>query len=397
MAFPDHQPKPEHKDGSFYVHRFAHRGRSYTIFKRVNSKSAPYYIRLQRGKKRYKQSLETSIQLPAVDRAKLYIDSIFEQKWEIIAQVKARHHVATLEQVLEIYRRSHGIARRSAMNNELAMLSIFKRTRSKEPDPKLIRLDAVNKNLAIEYQDLTAAEYCKSQEDAAAYREARDRAYRSSRSTINQARSIFSRRADNDMIARYKEAGLVIPECVINFLEVRLRGRPTKREYNQPDDAVIEETFKKIEQFAEDDPDVYRAFWLAVGAGLRRGEIQRVRWEHFVARDGIMWISGGIGKDGQQIEVPIQDKAWKKLESKEKTGFVLRTRHLWWAKRLNAWMRGLGWNTEKKMHELRSYVGSLIYRKSPQAAMKFMRHKSIKVTEEYYVRYGADAAPVNVL
>jgi hypothetical protein len=31
------------------------------------------------------------------------------------------------------------------------------------------------------------------------------------------------------------------------------------------------------------------------------------------------------------------------------------------------------------------------------AAMKFMRHKSIKVTEKFYVRYGGKAIPTNVL
>jgi hypothetical protein len=31
------------------------------------------------------------------------------------------------------------------------------------------------------------------------------------------------------------------------------------------------------------------------------------------------------------------------------------------------------------------------------AAMRFMRHKSIRVTETFYVRYGKTAQPVDVL
>ena len=38
-----------------------------------------------------------------------------------------------------------------------------------------------------------------------------------------------------------------------------------------------------------------------------------MRWEYFVERDGFTWISGGIGKDGQAIEVPLQQKAGSHL------------------------------------------------------------------------------------
>jgi len=53
----------------------------------------------------------------------------------------------------------------------------------------------------------------------------------------------------------------------------------------------------------------------------------------------------------------------------------------------------IGWKTEKKLHELRAYVGSLIYLKDPVAAMKFMRHASIRITEQSYARYGKVKTP----
>jgi hypothetical protein len=66
-------------------------------------------------------------------------------------------------------------------------------------------------------------------------------------------------------------------------------------------------------------------------------------------------------------------------------------------RRVGFWLDKQGWKTEKKMHELRAYIGSLIYQVDHMAAMKFMRHKSIKVTEKFYVRYGGKAIPTNVL
>jgi integrase len=128
------------------------------------------------------------------------------------------------------------------------------------------------------------------------------------------------------------------------------------------------------------------------------GRIQRLRWEHLIERDGAVWVSGGIGKDGEKIEVPMQSRAVTAIASlRQVKGFVIKERGLEWAKRINWWMKGLGWQTEKKLHELRAYVGSMIYQVSPVQAMRFMRHKSIRVTEQFYCRYGKNQKPVYVL
>ncbi len=63
----------------------------------------------------------------------------------------------------------------------------------------------------------------------------------------------------------------------------------------------------------------------------------------------------------------------------------------------NKWLGAQGWKTEKKMHELRAYVGSLIYQLSPHAAKAFMRHKSIRTTELFYCHYGKAATVPAVL
>ena len=68
-----------------------------------------------------------------------------------------------------------------------------------------------------------------------------------------------------------------------------------------------------------------------------------------------------------------------------------------WARRLNLWLRRAGWRSEKKMHELRAYIGSMLYQANPLFAMKFMRHSSIRITEQFYCRYGKPLQPIDVL
>lgn len=389
---------PKNEPGTHrWTCEFIYRGRPYRIFKRRDAIVAPYYFRIQKEKGRHKQCLETPVQNVAIKRAKRVIDLVFDSKWEEMERIKVRHRASSLGKVLEVYRKIHGIKARSARNNELAILLIVRRCLGKDFDPRLISLTYLEKSLPYRFQDITAADYCAGLTDDGALREARERAFRSSRSTLNQARSLFSRRPEHDLIERYKQAGLHIPDCVKDFMTVKLRGKLVKSDYHPPGDDVIQKTFDRITEVERFDLNLFKAFWLDVGAGLRRSEIGRVDWSHCIERDGFVWISGGIGKDGERIEVPIQDRAWSALKIHRKPrGPIIEGEKLEWSKRLNNWMRCLGWETEKKMHELRAYVGSLIYQKDPLAAKKFMRHKTIAVTELFYVHYG-DARPVNVL
>jgi integrase len=57
-------------------------------------------------------------------------------------------------------------------------------------------------------------------------------------------------------------------------------------------------------------------------------------------------------------------------------------------RRISAWMRALGWKTQKTNHALRAYSGSLIAMKfGIYRASAWLRHKSIKVTESAYSHF----------
>jgi integrase len=381
---------------------FQYQGRTYQLYKRIEHRDAPWQIRFEYATKQHRKSLETNVWKVAVTNAKIYIDSVKAVKWEIakaqVRGVKAAPKVAaTMGEVEPLYRQFAKIG--SIDNNVWAMGKVLKTVFNvKGEEWKKISLDHVNELLVVKFQNAMIDEYRKDAEkNEPAQRQATELAKRSSKSIINQARSFFNK--DKSLVKLYTEAGLYIPPCVTEFMTVKVQGKIDKGEYLAPPDSVVQAAFTEIGKVALRDPNVFIAFWFATGAGLRRGEIRQCRWEYLVERNGITWISGGIGKDGKTIEVPMQKTALEALAPFRKAeGRIMGTEMgLEFAKRLNSWMKFQGWNTEKKMHELRAYVGSLIYQQSPLACMRFMRHKSIAITEKFYVRYGKTASIPDVL
>jgi integrase len=381
---------------SLWVHSFIFQGRTFTIHKRIQSKDAPYYIRLMIKGRIYKKSLEVNSKQEAIDRAKVFVESVLTGKWKAVETLKVRRGASTLAQLLEVYRAIAKVQPITLKNNQDAVRWIF-RTVQGDYEPTHIPLTAFCGTLVSRFQQI-----CQERAEAGgietpdARREARERALRTSRSVIRQARSLFNRR--HRMLDQYEARGLVIPRRHIEeFMSCRVEGRDRKPEYFPPSDEVVQQAFAAIED-QKHQPKIYIAFWLAVGAGLRRGEIGRMRWEYIVERQGRAWISGSLGKDGERIEVPLQDRAAKALEPFRKPeGKCIEQESLEWARKLNNWMESQGWSTEKKMHELRAYTGSLIYQQDPIWAMMFLRHKSIKQTEGFYVRYSKGHKSIQVL
>lgn len=303
----------------------------------------------------------------------------------------------SLQQVIDLYLLVATVSRRTARNNVLSMLKILERVAGNKVSPKAVPLKMLTRSLAERFQEACVRDYQASAlPDEPSQREAKDRALRSSRSTLNQARSLFACR-DMDLMDRYAREGLVIPESVQDFMRCKVRGKLTKHDYNRPPDEVIERALTEIENLKDDIP-VYLAFWCAAGIGLRRKEIFYLRWEHIVEVEGRAWVIGGFGKDGREIRVPIQQRAWDALKPfRQSDGWVISERSDRWARRLSRWMREQGWQTRKTLHELRAYIGSLIYAQNPVAAKQFLRHSSILITEKFYLRYSPQSKPLDVL
>lgn len=304
---------------------------------------------------------------------------------------------STLQDVFDVYDRVNTVGRRTAQNNKLALLKVFEFADGARINPAQTPLTRLDGHLIREYQsrylDRRLAEAPK---DVGAQRETKEKALRTSRGTVNQARCVFHAR-DADLLHLYREAMIVIPPTVQEFLEAHVRGRVLRRDYEAAPDEVLHRTFREIEKMRERDPDIFKFFWLASGCGLRASEALRADWSHVVIRDGRWHLDGGVGKNAQRIRVAFQRRAQVALEPfREPAGPILNPRGDLY-KRFSMWIRLQGFTTAKTTHELRCYTGSLLYMQDPLAAKAFCRHGSISVTERSYSRYVRQGQTIDVL
>jgi integrase len=240
-------------------------------------------------------------------------------------------------------------------------------------------LEVLTASNARRWKEAWLARYAQSHHGAEGDRKAM--AIRSGSSLWRQARSLFNRY----MLSSYRDRGIEVPSCVHEW-----RNEPlwpaVRDEYRPADDGTVSRTFEAARGLSLTDPhqrDVAVAFWLAVGAALRRGDIGRIGWDDIVQREGQWWVaSEALGKDGERIEVPLLDDAAAALEPLREAGKPV----LWHgvdrvSRWVAAWMSELGWQSSKKLHELRAWsicrVGAT---HGLEAARMFARHKDPSLT-----------------
>ena len=110
---------------------------------------------------------------------------------------------------------------------------------------------------------------------------ARQRAARiSCNSTLRAARAIFGRK-----ILKFTSASLPEP---IPFTGVEFYPRESMRYHSKIDPAALLQAASQ--ELAESDSDAFKALLLALGAGLRRGEIDRLLWKQVDFRTGLIHV-----------------------------------------------------------------------------------------------------------
>lgn len=171
------------------------------------------------------------------------------------------------------------------------------------------------------------------------------------------------------------------------------------------------------QELSQDDPPVFLAFLLALGAGLRRGEIDTLEWSAFQWSKNVIRIettryftpktehsAGDVQVDPELMSVFRQHHAQICASSQNGVtpGFVIEGasqpipgdnyRAGGVFERLSAWLRAHGVTARKPIHELRKEFGSLINRRHGlTAARDQLRHGDIGVTAEYYVDHAREA------
>ncbi len=231
---------------------------------------------------------------------------------------------------------------------------------------------------------------------------------RSGNTALRSARALFA----PQLLEHYKvEGGMALPDFT-GFRDAPGFRHVSKEEYDRPSDALIARTLEAIESSRETHRDRYLAVWLALGFGLRKSEAAAVRAGWFVRVAGRMHLElravvqpGTPGKESTVTKngtacprIPAANGAWDKLAPylrgiKDDAHILApdatdtyRGDDLF--DEIAAWMRGLGWETQKAFHEWRALAGcEVAMRDGLLVARDWLRHSSVTTTERNYGRY----------
>lgn len=166
---------------------------------------------------------------------------------------------------------------------------------------------------------------------------------------------------------------------------------------------LVEAAHQKL---AQESPEAYKVFLLALGAGLRRGEIDTLTWDQIHFDNKTISIEtteyGSPKTDGSEAEVdadegllnflkncqPCSDDTFvvgtKRKHASKSTHHTYRcNKHF---KELIAWLREEGIKDSNPIHTLRKEFGSLICEQAGIfAASLQLRHSDIRITRDHYI------------
>lgn len=221
-------------------------------------------------------------------------------------------------------------------------------------------------------------------------------AQRSANSAIRNARSLFSAKI-------LKQLGGITLPTPLPFDDVDLIKGKNPRHESTVDVAALAKMAE--DELSESEPEAYKIFLLALFAGLRRNEIDKLQWK------SIDWKNKNIAirphshfspkTDSSSDTVSVDAKILKRLKSLKKTTvgeYVvysktkprINTSYPHYRaektfKRLNRWLRSKGITANSPVHTLRKEFGRLITEKyGIYAASRALRHSSIQITVDYY-------------
>lgn len=226
---------------------------------------------------------------------------------------------------------------------------------------------------------------------------ARQRAARiSCNSALRMARSLFQ-----ENIAKH------LPPLVMEarpFERVDFYPRESMRYHSKIDPTIL--LGKAQTDLGEAKPEAFKILLLAIGAGLRRGEIDRLLWRQIDLDGGEIHIevteAGALKSADSTAKVAIDATLCGLLrgyKAKAASQFVIdggtgEGGSRAWGQRyrcqeafdfLLSWLRKNGVEDRRALHTLRKEAGSIIATKSGiYAAARFLRHSDIKVTAQHY-------------
>jgi integrase len=367
-----------------------HERRRYKLYRRPKEKNGTWYIHLTHRRKRLQRSLETINKGEALKRALILIKGVRADRWTEDKPVTVEQ-IASLGEIIAVYeaKAKLEIKERSVRNNIGQLRNILRQTGGHaNPEIDVLPATVLTAKLVRSFKEKIATRYQESKSSNDLER-ARRKAWTTANSMLRQARSLFSKR----IRTAYRDEGLVLPASIDGFVDEPGFKRP-RIDYTPPPEEIISATFEAVAKLKDSDPNLFKAFWAAVGCGLRKSEISSMQWEWLTRKGDDIWlITPFLGKDGEEVKVPVIPDAWSQLEPlRKESGPVLegtKTETIETVfRRIGELMKGLGWETEKKIHEMRAYIAGKIAEKyGITVAAAFLRHKDTQVTHKSYSRY----------
>lgn len=222
-----------------------------------------------------------------------------------------------------------------------------------------------------------------------------DSARRSVRSTLTQARAVFSKWALEMYGKRFTIPNL---EGFRGAGNVKAPGKV----YELPADALLNATRTAAQGLKG---ELRKAWLLCYGLGLRAKEAASVEWSWFRAGPAgtvlaIVRRDGWAPKASERV-LPVPANVWAELSALKVDGVdtVLvgsPTGRIDTVERdLAAWMRGLGWDREHCAHELRAWKGSVWFTElGAEVAREWLGHRDIATTCRFYARLVRQPKPI---
>lgn len=230
------------------------------------------------------------------------------------------------------------------------------------------------------------------------------KAKRSAASFARQARSLFA----PDVLRVLPFANVPNP-----FAGVKVESARPSRYVSQVDAGELLRAGR--EELAATDSEAWKALLLALGAGLRKSEIDNLQWQQIDAAkssirvmttashatktadsEGAVFVDAGLIAELLRYRDSNSASLYVLSGNREPNPEAVRADYRAEATfdRLTAWLRGKGIATPKPLHDLRREFGSIIAAKADiYTASRQLRHSNIATTAAYYLDSRRRVAP----
>lgn len=343
------------------------------LYKRQETREAPYYARFQVRGRAYLWSTKTNDLVIARKRAKEYHAAIVAKEYGLASTMRERSSTPTFDMLYEEYRKMPSPDAKTKKRNIAAMQQVARAAGLGDHD----RIDRLGSAVGVDWQ-----RHCQRPDSGISNV--------SCNTVLRMAKSLFSARA----MMGYK---LDMPKAAIfDFMRV-LPLEEATRPPEVPTDAAIALAHERLPA----QPALYRAFLLAAYAGCRSAEIIAAR-KSWIADtpDGPVLTIGDkdyTPKSGEYRTVRLAPEVAAILRGNEhgdKIVSLMATEMV--QRRLVVALQTLGFPDKAVQSCRRWYATKLAARDGVWAAKKALGHSSVQVTESFYAGHHGLAAPLGL-